>query len=358
MADRFFQGYVYQLQNSISRTFGVIDNREIISCSNQELIGQKNTFSLMNRSNEEKKCFVEGKNTYRIFYENRVIRFAVFVEGIDQKAEDYATILSVCFTGMKSYFEEKYNQQLFYKNLFLENILSEDVNVRANMLKIPLLRPRVVYLLRFCHIDPQWEWNSLFQDMEEQGKYEAFAMTETDVILIVEVRANTSREELEKMGKYFQEKAEALFASTPVVGIGNIVSDIRKLKESYKESLHVLALLYLFQDETTVLQYNHLGINRLIYQLPLPLCERYLNEVFIKGGFDSLDEETLDTVNCFFENDLNVSETARQLFIHRNTLMYRLEKIRKLTGLDIRVFDEAIIFKLAMVIHRHVKHKE
>ena len=136
------------------------------------------------------------------------------------------------------------------------------------------------------------------------------------------------------------------------------MTDIRQLTESYKESLYVLALLYLFEDGTTVIHYNHLGINRLIYQLPLPLCERYLNEVFIKGSFASLEEETLETVKCFFSNDLNVSETARQLFIHRNTLMYRLEKIKRLTGLDIRIFDQAIIFKLAMVIYRHVKYKE
>ena len=358
MADRFFQGYVYQLQNSISRTFGVIDNREIISCSNQELIGQKNTFNLMSRTNEENDGFIVGKNTYRIFYENSLVKFAVFVEGVDKEAKDYATILSVCFTGMKSYFEEKYNRHLFYKNLFLENILSEDVNVRANMLKIHLLKPRAVYLLRFEYIDPQWELHHLFLAMDRPGKYEIFSMTETDVIIIAEVRSNTSREDLENMGAYFQKKAEELFGVLPVVGIGSIVTDIRQLTESYKESLYVLALLYLFEDGTTVIHYNHLGINRLIYQLPLPLCERYLNEVFIRGSFASLEEETLETVKCFFSNDLNVSETARQLFIHRNTLMYRLEKIKRLTGLDIRIFDQAIIFKLAMVIYRHVKYKE
>lgn len=358
MADRFFQGYVYQLQNSISRTFGVIDNREIISCSNQELIGQKNTFNLMSRTNEENDGFIAGKNTYRIFYENSLVKFAVFVEGIDKEAKDYATILSVCFTGMKSYFEEKYNRHLFYKNLFLENILSEDVNVRANMLKIHLLKPRAVFLLRFEHVDAQWELNHLFLAMDRPGKYEILSMTETDVIIIAEVRSNTSREDLENMGAYFQKKAEELFGVLPVVGIGSIVTDIRQLTESYKESLYVLELLYLFEDGTTVLHYNHLGINRLVYQLPLPLCERYLNEVFIKGSFASLEEETLETVKCFFSNDLNVSETARQLFIHRNTLMYRLEKIKRLTGLDIRIFDQAIIFKLAMVIYRHVKYKE
>ena len=357
MADRFFQGYVYQLQGSIPRTFGVIDNKEIVSCSNQELIGNRNSFQLMSFRAAENECFFAGNNTYRIFYENSFVKFAVFVEGTDQVAREYATILSVCFTGMKSYFEEKYNRHLFYKNLFLENILPEDINVRANMMKIPLLKPRAVFLLRFPKTDAKWDLSLLLSGMEKPGKYEIFSMTETDVILIAETRSNTSREELDDMGFYFRKAASELFGSPPVVGIGSIVADIRKLAESYKESVYVLTLLYLLEEKTSVVNYNRLGINRLIYQLPLPLCEAYLKEVFVKGSFQTLEEETLETVKCFFGNNLNVSETARQLFIHRNTLMYRLEKVKKLTGLDVRIFDHAVIFKLAMVIHRHVEYK-
>ena len=186
MADRFFQGYVYQLQGSISRTFGVIDNKEIVSCSNQELIGNRNPFQLMSHRTVENECFSVGNNTYRMFYENSFVKFAVFVEGTDKVAEEYATILSVCFTGMKSYFEEKYNRHLFYKNLFLETILPGDINVRANMMKIPLLKPRVVFLLRFPRVDTQWDLGLLFSNTEKPGKYEIFSMTETDVILIAE----------------------------------------------------------------------------------------------------------------------------------------------------------------------------
>lgn len=357
MADRFFQGYVYQLQGSISRTFGVIDNKEIVSCSNQELIGNRNTFQLMSHRTAENECFIVGNHTYRVFYENSFVKFAVFVEGTDKVAEEYATILSVCFTGMKSYFEEKYNRHLFYKNLFLENILPGDINVRANMMKIPLLKPRVVFLLRFPKVDAQWDLGTLFSNTEKPGRYEIFSMTETDVILIAETRSNTSREELDEMGFYFQKTALELFGVSPVIGIGGIVTDIRQLADSYKESVYVLTLLYLFEEKATVVNYSRLGINRLIYQLPLPLCEAYLKEVFVKGSFAALEEETLETVKYFFDNNLNVSETARQLYIHRNTLMYRLEKVKRLTGLDVRIFDHAIIFKLAMVIHRHMEYK-
>ena len=357
MADRFFQGYIYQLQKSIYRTFGVIDNKEIVSCSNQEMIGVRNSFNLMQQKNEESKCFIIKNYTYRILYENSFVRFAVFVEGTDKDAEDYATILSVCFTGMKSYFEEKYSRDLFYKALFLENILAADIYVRAKMLKIPPIMARAVFLLRFPHVDTSWNLNMLIHNVEESEKYEVFSMTETDIIVIVKTKTNTSHAELEAIGVTFQKKAAELFKSSPVIGIGSIVTDIRQLADSYKESLYVLELLYLFEGNRTVIDYNHLGINRLIYQLPIPLCEVYLNEVFIKGSFDSLESETLETVKCFFDNNLNVSETARKLFIHRNTLMYRLEKIKKLTGLDVRIFDHAIVFKIAMTIYIHIRCK-
>lgn len=358
MADRFFQGYVYQLQERIPRTFGVINNNEIVSCSNQEMIGAKTAFDLMKVERSEGKCFVVGETTYCIFYENAFIKFAVFVYGKDKTAEDYATILAVCFTSMKSYFEEKFDQHIFYKNMFLENILEEDIYVRANMLKISVLKPRVVFLLRFPYVNSQWNLNEFLLSMDKPSKYEMFTMTETDIVLIAETKSNSSREEVSKMGKLFQKKAQELFGAVPVVGIGSIVTDIRQLSDSYKESLYVLALLYLFEGKQTVINYNSLGINRLIYQLPLSLCESYLKEVFIKGSFETIELEVLDTVNCFFENNLNVSETARQMYVHRNTLMYRLEKIKKLTGLDVRVFDEAMIFKLAMVIYKHVKYKK
>lgn len=358
MADRFFQGYIYQLQGSICRTFGVIDNKEIVSCSNQELIGKRNGFDLMGQKQSENECFVVKEHTYCIFYKSSFMRFAVFVEGTDQAAKDYARILSVCFTGMKSYFEEKYNRHLFYQALFLERILSADINVRAKMLKIPLSMPRVVYLLRFPHVDEEDNLSVLIQDMEEPEKSDVFFMTDTDVIVIARTKSSTPHEELERVGLEFQRKSKVFFRNVPIVGIGSIVTDVRQLSESYKEALYALELSYLFDKSRTVIDYHHLGIKRLIYHLPIPLCQVYLEEVFIKGGFDSLDSETLETVKCFFDNNLNISETARKLFVHRNTLMYRLEKIKKLTGLDVRNFDHAIIFKIAMMIHIHMKEKE
>lgn len=358
MADRFFQGYIYQLQNNIPRVFGVINNSEIVSCSDQDLISKKIPFNISLETKRNNSLFTKGENTYKIFYHNNLVTFAIFVEGTDDTAQTYANILGVCFSGMKSYFQEKYDRQSFYKNLLLENILAEDINVRASFLKIPLNKSRVVFLLRFSHINSNWNLYELTNSLDSSDNYEIFKMTDTDAIIIAQVRPNTPTDTLLNFAKTISQLCEKIFLTTPTIGIGSITTDIHTISESYKESLYVLALLYLFESKTQIISYNKLDIKRLIYHLPLPVCKKYLEEVFIKGDFNSFEPETLETINIFFSNDLNVSETARQLFIHRNTLMYRLDKVKRLTGLDIKKFDQAIIFKLAMLVHKHLQHKE
>ena len=125
---------------------------------------------------------------------------------------------------------------------------------------------------------------------------------------------------------------------------------LRELADSYKEAQTAIDVGKVFDTEKSIINYENLGIGRLIYQLPTTLCEIFLSEVFKKNSIDSLDQETLFTINKFFENNLNVSETSRKLFVHRNTLVYRLEKIKKLTGLDLREFDHAIVFKVALMV--------
>ena len=132
----------------------------------------------------------------------------------------------------------------------------------------------------------------------------------------------------------------------------------RELADSYKEAQTAIEVGKVFDSEKSVMHYENLGIGRLIYQLPTTLCEIFLKEVFKKNSLDSLDQETLFTINKFFENSLNVSETSRKLFVHRNTLVYRLEKIRKLTGLDLRQFDHAIVFRVALMVRQYLDSRE
>ena len=140
--------------------------------------------------------------------------------------------------------------------------------------------------------------------------------------------------------------------------IGTPISNVKDLATSFKEAQIAMEVSKVFDTEKQIIRYDNLGIARLIYQLPTTLCEMFLQEVFKKNPIDALDQETLFTIYKFFENNLNVSETARKLFVHRNTLVYRLEKIKKLTGLDLRQFDHAIVFKVALMVRKYLSSRE
>ena len=178
------------------------------------------------------------------------------------------------------------------------------------------------------------------------------AVDEKNIIIIKEVGANMGYAELDK---YAQNILEVLHAEGEIgchVAYGTIISDIKEVSKSFKEAQLALDVGKIFFEEKEIIAYNTLGIGRLIYQLPIPLCKMFIREIFEGKSPDDFDEETLTTINKFFENSLNVSETSRQLYIHRNTLVYRLDKIQKSTGLDLRVFEDAITFKIALMEQR------
>ena len=140
------------------------------------------------------------------------------------------------------------------------------------------------------------------------------------------------------------------------VSYGTVVQELREVSNSYKEAKMAMDVGRIFYAEKNVIAYSTLGIGRLIYQLPVNLCRIFIEEIFGGNQVYDLDEETLTTINKFFENNLNVSETSRQLFIHRNTLVYRIEKLQKATGLDIRTFEDAMTFKIAMMVVNYMKY--
>ena len=160
--------------------------------------------------------------------------------------------------------------------------------------------------------------------------------------------------DIEKLANSIIETLSGEFFTRVNVGIGTTATGIKDLAKSFKEAQVALEVGKVFDTDKAIVSYDNLGIGRLIYQLPTTLCEMFLREVFKKGSIESLDQETLFTIQKFFENNLNVSETSRKLFVHRNTLVYRLEKIKKLTGLDLREFDDAIVFKVALMVKKYL----
>ena len=184
------------------------------------------------------------------------------------------------------------------------------------------------------------------------------AVDEKSIILVQELREQDGYEEVEQTAKMLRDMLNTEAMSTVKIAYGTIIKEIRQVSRSYKEAKMALDVGKIFYTEKSIIAYNTLGIGRLIYQLPIPLCQMFMKEVFTEATPDSFDEETLTTINRFFENNLNVSETARQLYIHRNTLVYRLEKLQKSTGLDIRVFDDALTFKIAMMVVNYMKYMD
>ena len=184
------------------------------------------------------------------------------------------------------------------------------------------------------------------------------AVDEKNIILVKEVKAGEDYSELEKTANMILDMLNTEAMTKVHVAYGTIVGDIKEVSRSYKEAKMALDVGKIFYSGKNVVAYSNLGIGRLIYQLPLPLCRMFIREIFEGKSPDEFDEETLTTINKFFENSLNVSETSRQLYIHRNTLVYRLDKLQKSTGLDLRVFEDAITFKIALMVVKYMKYME
>ena len=192
----------------------------------------------------------------------------------------------------------------------------------------------------------------------DKSKDYVINVSEQDVVLVKEIKRGTDMKEIEKLAVNITDTLSTEFYTKVSIGISTVVDNIKDLAKAYQEAQVALEVGKVFETEKNIISYENLGIGRLIYQLPTTLCEMFLQEVFKKGSLDSLDRETLMTIQCFFENNLNVSEASRKLFVHRNTLVYRLDKIRKLTGLDLREFEHAITFKVALMVRKYLDSKE
>ena len=183
-------------------------------------------------------------------------------------------------------------------------------------------------------------------------------MDEKNIILVKEVKPSETYDDMYKTAKVIVDMLNTEAMSSVNVAYGTIVNEIKEVSRSYKEAKLALDVGKIFYSDRRIIAYSNLGIGRLIYQLPLPLCKMFIKEIFDGKSPDEFDEETLTTIDKFFENNLNVSETSRQLYIHRNTLVYRLDKLQKSTGLDLRVFEDAITFKIALMVVKYMKYME
>ena len=357
MSNNVFQDVILQLKETCDRTFGVMDSDGyVVACSDPALVGERWTDAALKVGASPEESVVFGQKTFRAMVgATNLFDYAVFVSGDDEQARACCGIAFVAVKNARVFYEEKHDRATFVKNIIMDNILPGDIYVRAKELQFPTDALRGVFLVRqLGHGDVATVdvLSDLFPDRMQDF---VISVNETDVVVI---KLLTDETPLEKIAASMEETLQKeLFVKT-VIGIGTVAEHLRELADSYKDAQTDIDVGKVFDTERSVINYENLGIGRLIYQLPTTLCDIYLTEVFKKNSIDSLDQETLFTINKFFENNLNVSETSRKLFVHRNTLVYRLEKIKKLTGLDLRQFDHAIVFKVALMVRKYLSSRE
>ncbi len=345
------------MKDAVDRVIGIIDeNGVIVSCSELGRIGETRQ-SVRDQFSYSVEYIHSSGYTYRPLGTGAKAEYIVFVEGEDKFADKTSALLAVSLNNIKNLYDEKYDKASFIKNIILDNILPSDIYTKSKELHFDTEVVRVVILIKFLnHSDavPLDLVSNLFPD--KSNDY-VIGVGENDIVLVKEMHTGYDLSEILKICKNVSDTLSAEFFAKVGIGIGAAAENIRDLARSFKEAQVALEVGKVFDTEKDIIAYENLGIGRLIYQLPTTLCEMFLHEVFKKGSLESLDQETLMTIQCFFENNLNVSETSRKLFVHRNTLVYRLEKIRKITGLDLREFEHAITFKVALMVKKYLTSK-
>ena len=253
-------------------------------------------------------------------------------------------------------YKERFDRNNFFQNLLMDNLLLVDVYNRAKKLHIETAMPRVVYIIEMKEDKENTAAEFLKGMFSSQMGDFITAIDESSVILIKALEPADKAAQLEQTAQTIVDMMSTELMMNVRVAYGTVVQELKDVSKSYKEAMMALDVGKIFYVEKKVNSYGSLGIGRLIYQLPANLCRIFIDEIFGESDPSEFDEEIVSTVNKFFENNLNVSETSRQLFVHRNTLVYRIEKLEKSTGLDVRTFDDALTFKIAMMVYNYMKY--
>lgn len=331
------------------------DGKSLVSTFQDMSVNEKDILTFANSPADSQE--IQGYQFFKVFDDTQ-LEYILLANGGSDDVYMVGKIAAFQIQNLLVAYKERFDKDNFIKNLLLDNLLLVDIYNRAKKLHIATEQKRVVMLVETL---AEKESNAL-ESVRNLfgGRTHDFitAVDEKNIIIVKELEGDGSYEEIEKTAA----QVLAVFAkdghSGAHVSYGTVVNEIKEVSRSYKEAKMALDVGKIFFGEKDIIAYSSLGIGRLIYQLPIPLCKMFIKEFFGGKSPDDFDEETITTINKFFENSLNVSETSRQLFIHRNTLVYRLDKLQKTTGLDLRVFEDAITFKIALMVVKYMKYME
>ncbi len=325
-----------------------------------------NTFSEQRSYEDDVLSFVKSPadgqvvHGYQFFkiYDEHQLEYILLANGGSDDVYMVGKIAVFQIQNLLTAYKERFDKDNFIKNLLLDNLLLVDIYNRAKKLHIDTEVRRVIFIIETKHEKDTNALDNVRGLLGSRMKDFVTAVDEKNIIVVKELEPTDSHKELEKTAQSFYDILKEEGEEDILIAYGTVVGDIKEVSKSYKEAKLALDVGKIFFGEKSIIAYSTLGIGRLIYQLPIPLCKMFIREIFEGKSPDDFEEETLATINKFFENNLNVSETSRQLYIHRNTLVYRLDKLQKSTGLDLRVFEDAITFKIALMVVRYMNYME
>ena len=299
---------------------------------------------------------INGCRFFKVFDDHQ-LEYVLLAYGDSEDVYMIGKIASFQIQNLLVAYKERFDKDNFIKNLLLDNLLLVDIYNRAKKLHIDIEVRRVVFIVETNREKDGNELEKIRSLFGGKSKDFVTAVDEKNIIVVKELAENETYDDLRKTAEVilnlFRSEADGVH-----IAYGTVINELKEVSRSYKEARMALDVGKIFFEERNIIAYSQLGIGRLIYQLPIPLCKMFIKEIFDGKSPDDFDEEILSTINKFFENSLNVSETSRQLYIHRNTLVYRLDKLQKSTGLDLRVFEDAITFKIALMVVKYMKYME
>ena len=358
ISNQILQSTIDGLKNITRKDLSVIEKEgKVIATTEEDMVGRHiegiDSFVISPADSQ----LVLGYQYFKV-YDNSVPEYIVQVKGEDEESYRIGKITAFQIQSLLVAYKERYDKDNFIKNLLLDNLLLVDIYSRAKKLHIENNVRRIVYLIE-TNIDKDMNIVEIVRNVfPAKTKDFVTAVDEHCIILVKELRDKETTEDVEKIAKTIADTLAAETGTKVFISIGTAVNDLKDVSRSYKEAKMAIEVGRIFDGDKNIVNYEQLGIGRLIYQLPIPLCRMFIKEVLHGLTIDDFDEETLATVSKFFENNLNVSETSRQLYIHRNTLVYRLDKLQKMTGLDLRNFDDAIIFKITLMVSKYMLFME
>ncbi|MDE6949713.1 MAG: helix-turn-helix domain-containing protein [Lachnospiraceae bacterium] len=357
ISNQIIQNSIEELKSITKIDFGVFNLNGICMASTFETSEEEKKLVINFAASPADSQVVGPHHLLKVMYEEEA-NYVLDAKSLNDDAYMMGRVAVCHLQNLMTAYRERFDRNNFFQNLLLDNLLLVDIYNRAKQLHIADQQDRIVYIVESRDQDEMAVGEMMKGMFSPQNGDYVTTVDENSVILVKALEEDAGEGELEKIAKTIMDTINAEAMINVRVSFGTTVSELKDVSKSYKEAKMASNVGRIFYQEKQIISYRLLGIGRLIYQLPVNLCRMYIHEIFGEDIPEEIDDETLMTVEKFFENNLNVSETSRQLFIHRNTLVYRFEKLQKATGLDIRVFDDALTLKIALMVVNYINYLE